>query len=152
MNTLARFFRALPREFTYTAPPIPSSGKYFFTSDEGVEYEVRFGRKQADILAVNVVFGVLNDEYQGEEYSLTNKGEFFSVIKTVTAIVHDFLEKNPHVHRVEFAGEPATDDEDPYHTTKRTRIYARYAAKAFDANKWQWKVDGNKVVVERLPS
>jgi hypothetical protein len=139
----------LPKVFKYHPPPIPSAGVYYFTSDLGVHYEVRFGRKQANILAVNIVFGVLNEEYDGEEYALTNKGEFYSVLKTIEAIIHDFQAKNPNVHTFEFSGEPRDEKEGTLTATKRTKVYTKWAERIFPLTMWNHALHGNKVSIEK---
>ncbi len=63
-------------------PAIKSGTIYSFCTDSGVDYEVRFGRKQNNILNATIVFGVTNEEYDGEEYSITNKGEVYKVMAT----------------------------------------------------------------------
>lgn len=139
----------MPTVYEFIEPAIPSVGVYYFTTDQGVDYEVRFGRKQTDILFVNIVFGVRNEEYEGEEYVLTNKGEFYSVMSTLEAIIHHFLERNPNIHGFEFAGEPAYENEDAQHITKRTRVYTHQARKIFPAKEWKITTEGNKVTIER---
>lgn len=140
----------MPQVYNFSEPPFPSAGVYYFTSDSGTEYEVRFGRKQADILFVNIVFGAINDEYEGEEYVLTNKGDFYSVMLTIEAIIKHFKAANPNVHSYEFAGEPIESIEDNDHITKRTHVYLRYAKRIFHEDEWEIKVQGNKVSIERL--
>lgn len=150
MIKIAALSSQLPKLFKYQSAPIPSSGLYYFTTDSGIDYEVRFGRKQADILAVNIVFGVLNEEYEGEEYVLTNKGEFYSVMHTIEAIIKDFEEKNPNVHNFEFAGEPRGDEQSEQQPTKRTKIYLKYASRIFPSDRWKINMVGNKVSIERI--
>lgn len=139
----------LPKEFIFHPPAIPSAGIYNFVSDEGIQYEVRFGRKQSDILSVNLVFGVRNDEYDGEEYVLTNKGEFYSIMLTIEAIIHHFLDANPNIHAVEFAGEPAGEEQEGNNPTKRTKVYLRHAKRIFSPDYWTITTEGNKVSIER---
>jgi len=139
----------LLKVFPYQTPAIPSSGIYYFESDAGVQYEVRFGRKQSDILSVNIVFGVRNDEYDGEEYTLTNKGEFYSVMLTIESIINDFLANNPNIHAIEFAGEPAGGEEENDLPTKRTKVYIRHAHRIFPSEYWKITTNGNKVSIER---
>lgn len=110
---------------------------------------MRFGRKQADILSTNIVFGVLNEEFEGEEYVLTNLGEFYDVMATIEAIIRDFMARNPMVHSFEFAGEPAYANEDSESITKRTRVYMRYAHRIFPSDQWDIRQWGNKVTIER---
>lgn len=139
----------MPIIYDFIEPAIPSAGVYYFTTEHGINYEVRFGRKQNDILTVNIVFGVRNEEYEGEEYVLTNKGEFYSVMKTLGAVIQDFRSKNPNVHAFEFAGEPIGSSEDSEHPTKRTIVYMRYARLFFPEPHWRIVQDGNKVSIER---
>ena len=137
----------LPKIYSIEAPSIASAGIYFFTTDEGIRYEVRFGRKQADILSSTIVFGVLNDEFEGEEYVLVNRGEFYSVMNTIEAIIQDFFLKNPSIHAFEFAGKPLNPSTSPDRLTKRTRVYLRYAKKIFPAQSWNISLNGNKVTI-----
>lgn len=129
-------------------PAIPSAGVYFFTTTEGVQYEVRFGRKQDDILSVSIVFGVLNDEYDGEEYVITNKGDVFSVMKTVSEVVRMYIKEHPNVRSYEFTGEPSAGEslEKP---TKRIKLYGRYVKRIFPVSNWSFDFRGNTIVVTR---
>jgi len=141
----------MPKVFKYTPPQIDSAGVYYFTTDAGIDYEVRFGRKKTDILAVNIVFGVLNEEYDGEEYIMTNAGEFYSIMMTITDIVQDFHAKNPNVHCFEFAGEPRQENQPrPTKPTKRTRVFLKWAHRIFSKDAWMINLIGNKVFIERL--
>ena len=70
----------LTNAFKIIPPAIPSAGIYFFTTDSGVKYEVRFGRRKDNILHATIVFGVINDEYEGEEYVETNRGEVYRAV------------------------------------------------------------------------
>ena len=56
-------------------PAIKSASVYYFNTPSGLRYEVRFGRRQDNILHASIVFGVVNDEFEGEEYVTTNRGE-----------------------------------------------------------------------------
>ena len=69
--------------FDIEYPSIPSAGVYYFNTTSGLRYEVRFGRLQDNILHSNIVFGVINDEFEGEEYVTTNRGEVFQVMNTI---------------------------------------------------------------------
>lgn len=86
------------------APAIPSGQVYQFTTDFDVEYEVRFGRKKENILHSVFVFGVLNDEYDGEEYVLTNKGDVFRVIATISEVIKMYMKEHPNMQIFEFTG------------------------------------------------
>ena len=43
-------------------PAIKSAGLYYFNTPSGLRYEVRFGRRQDNILHASIVFGVVNDK------------------------------------------------------------------------------------------
>ncbi len=55
------------REYNITPPAISTAGVYLFTTDNGVHYEVRFGRRQDNILHATIVFGVTNEEYESRQ-------------------------------------------------------------------------------------
>src|SRR6478609_8050554 len=83
-------------------PSIPSAGVYYFTTKSGLRYEVRFGRLQDNILHANIVFGVIDDEFEGEEYVTTNRGEVFTVMNTIVEIVKNYMKEHPKVNIYEF--------------------------------------------------
>lgn len=128
-------------------PAIKSGTVYKFFSDSGMEYEVRFARKKDDLLSACIAFGVTNDEFDGEEYIETNKGEVYRVMTTIVEIVKMYISEHKNVNSFEFYGEP-TDGEDDEHETKRLKLYSRYFQRAF-ANEWNFEIDGNKMLVTR---
>src|SRR3954471_640190 len=81
----------LTKSFTIVPPAIPSAGIYFFTTDSGVKYEVRFGRRKDNILHATIVFGVINEEFEGEEYIETNRGEVYRVMATLVRVIRMFM-------------------------------------------------------------
>lgn len=133
--------------YDIVAPAIPSAGVYYFNTDSGIQYEVRFGRKQNDLLCATIVFGVLNEEYDGEEYVLTNKFEVYRVMNTIEVIVNMYRKEHPNIRSYEFTGEPASGEsgDEP---TKRLRLYHRYVIRLFDKN-WTIELKGNKIIVYR---
>ncbi len=128
-------------------PLIPSGYQYFFTTDQGTKYEVRFGQKRNNPLCYSIVFGVLNEEYDGEEYTETNKGEVFKVMATILKIVKQFLNHHPHAQAIEFTGESKAG-EDENLPTVRTRLYLRYVNRYFGKN-WAAKQSKNKIILYR---
>ncbi|MFT5668429.1 MAG: hypothetical protein ACI9DK_002633, partial [Vicingaceae bacterium] len=76
-------------------PPIQSGSVYYFTTKSKIQYEVRFGRKQNNILNTSIVFGVLNEEFDGDEYSMTNRFEVYKVMSTIAAIVRRYIKLHP---------------------------------------------------------
>jgi len=134
--------------YKITLPAIKSGSVYGFTTDNGVTYEVRFGRKQNNILHATIVFGVTNDEYDGEEYSVTNKGEVYRVMKTIVNVVRLYKSEHTNINLYEYTGEQS-DKEKSKNKNVRLRLYARYLSKVFDANLWEIEYIGNKVVIKR---
>lgn len=127
-------------------PNIPTGQVYHFTTDYGVEYEVRFARKKENILHAVIAFGVLNEEYEGEEYALTNKGDVWKVMRTIITIISMYGEKHPNTQVYEFTGvlKEGEDNE----MSQRTKLYLRYLPQIFDKT-WLITIEGNKIVVSK---
>ncbi len=136
-------------EYEIVAPAISTAGVYFFTTDSDVQYEVRFGRRQDNILYATIVFGVINDEYEGEEYTVTNKGELYRVMTTIVKVVKMFMNEHPKMISYEFTG-LAKEGEPEDKLSSRINLYKRYLPRIFDNN---WKFDfsrGNTIIVTRI--
>ena len=128
-------------------PAIASAGVYFFTTDSGLQYEVRFGRRQDNILHATIVFGVINEEFDGEEYVVTNRGEVFRVMNTIVQIVKMFMAEHPKIMCYEFTGIPK-DGEDETRSSKRTLLYKRYLPRIFESG-WEFNFSGNSAIVTK---
>ena len=128
-------------------PAIPSAGVYFFTTDSGIQYEVRFGRRQDNILHATIVFGVINDEFDGEEYVVTNRGEVFRVMSTIVQIVKMFMREHPKIVSYEFTGIPK-EGEDDEKSSQRTLLYKRYLPRIFETG-FDFHFSGNSALVTR---
>ena len=140
--------KILIEPFKIIPPAIVSGSIYLFTTDSGLEYEVRFARKKDNLLHTTVAFGVLNDEFGGEEYSVTNRGEVYRVMATIVSIVRTYMAEHPNLRLVEFTGEP-TENELADSTTKRLSLYNRYLKDIFDSN-WKFRQVGNRVIADRV--
>lgn len=130
------------------APAISTAGVYYFTTDSDVHYEVRFGRRQDNILHATIVFGVTNDEYEGEEYTVTNKGELYRVMTTIVNVVKMFMAEHPKMLAYEFTG-LARENEPENQLSSRISLYKRYLPRIFEGD---WKFDysrGNTIIVTR---
>lgn len=134
--------------YKVTPPAISSGSIYLFNTDSGIEYEVRFARKKDNLLHATVAFGVLNEEFGGEEYSVTNRGEVYRVMATIVNIVKNYMIEHPNLRLVEFTGEPK-EDESPDQATKRLNLYNRYLKFIFDQS-WKFRQAGNRMIVERF--
>lgn len=132
-------------------PAIASAGVYFFTTDSGLLYEVRFGRRQDNILHATIVFGVINEEFDGEEYVVTNRGEVFRVMTTIVMIVKMFMEEHQKIMCYEFTGIPKDDEDDEAEggkSSQRTLLYKRYLPRIFETG-WDFNFSGNSAVVTK---
>ncbi|MCB9359814.1 MAG: hypothetical protein H6587_10645 [Flavobacteriales bacterium] len=136
------------KTFKITPPTIKSGTIYSFTTDNEVNYEVRFGRKQDNILNATIVFGVTNEEYEGEEYSITNKGEVYQVMATIVEVVRLYKAEHPNVNSFEFTGEQS-DKEKSKNKNVRLKLYSRYISKVFDKN-WKTIITDDKTVIKKI--
>lgn len=127
-------------------PGIPSGAVYLFRTDSGVDYEVRFGRRQDHCLEHIINFGVLNDEFE-HEYVVTNRGEIYRVIATVIEIIRLYHAEHPHSTSYEFTGEFKQGEKET--SSIRSRLYLRIAGRVLLPN-WKAMLVGNKVVVSRI--
>ena len=135
--------------YTIIPPPIESGSTYYFITDSGVHYEVRFGRKQNNILNTSIVFGVINEEYEGEEYSLTNKFEVYRVMATIVKILRMYMSIHPKINSYEYTGEPTAKELDKI-GKQRLSLYNRYLSKVFDPMLWKVEEQKNKTIVKRI--
>lgn len=133
--------------FEIEYPSIPSAGVYYFNSSSGLRYEVRFGRLQDNILHSNIVFGVINDEFEGEEYITTNRGEVFQVMNTIVEIVKNYMKEHSKVNFYEFNA-VGREGEDDKKENARMLLYKRYLPKIFDQT-WSFKIKGNFAEVSK---
>ncbi len=144
--------------FPIEYPPIKSAGVYYFNTSSGLRYEVRFGRRQDNILHSTIVFGVINDEFEGEEYVTTNRGEVYRVMNTIVMIVKDFMEQHQKVNIYEFHAIDRDDEEErpsqqeqknKIKGNSRLKLYKRYLPKIFEKG-WNFNFDGNNAIVSKL--
>lgn len=133
----------LPIEY----PRIPTAGLYYFNTNSGLRYEVRFGRLQDNILHANIVFGVVNDEFEGEEYVETNKGEVFQVMNTIVEIVKNYMKEHPKVGIYEFNA-VGRENEDEAKENARMSLYKRFLPKIFETE-WKFQIKGNFALVTK---
>jgi len=137
--------KIVPYDIVY--PNIKSGAIYSFTTGSGVNYEVRFGRKEDNILHTSLVFGVTNEEYDGEEYSLTNKGEMYRVMRTIVEVVKVYLKEHPNITQFEYTGEQSQEEKERSRNA-RLALYSCDISQVFDDN---WKVIANdsKVIIKK---
>ena len=137
----------MPVIYPIVYPNIPSGDIYYFTTASDTKYEVRFGRRKDDIFHATIVFGVVNEEYKGEEYVITNKGELYSVMATISQIIRTFMTHHPRMLIYEFTA-IAKEDEGEDTITVRRKLYERYLSGIF-GSLWKYEFKGNTVLVCR---
>lgn len=115
-----------------------------------MHYEVRFGRKQNNILSTSIVFGVINEEFEGEEYSLTNKFEVFRIMATMVKIIKKYMELHPKIYSYEFTGEPSKEKQNRSGKVKLA-LYNRYLSQIFDKS-WKFTFNSDKTIVSKKNS
>jgi hypothetical protein len=131
--------------YAIISPEIPSGNIYFFITESGLEYEVRFGRKKDNFLGNVINFGVLNEEFENE-YSLTNRGETFRIISTVIEIVRKYHFQHPTSNSYEFTWEFKAGEKQE--NSIRSRLYYRCALKVICSG-WKAALYENKVTISR---
>jgi hypothetical protein len=138
-------YSPIAEPYAIVSPEIPTDNIYFFFTDSGLEYEVRFGRKTDNYLGNVINFGVLNDEFESE-YSLTNRGEIFRIISTVIEIIRKYHFQHPTSNSYEFTGEFKAGEK--RENSIRSRLYYRYALRVL-CESWKAILYENKVTISR---
>jgi hypothetical protein len=129
-------------------PDFGENGLYSFTTKNGIQYEVMFGRRESNPLHVTVVFGVINEEFEGEEYSETKQHDQYKVIATVIKIVKHYIATKNHLKLVEFAG-VSRDNESEKTSNIRMRFFSRYLNDIFDKT-WLLETKENKMIARKI--
>ena len=128
-------------------PEIESGSTYYFQTASGLTYQVTFGKKKNNYLGNILNFSVLSEEYE-DEYSETNRGEVYSIIRTMIEIIRIYHENHPYSNSYEFSGE-FKDDRDADKTSIRSKLYFREAKRVIDQNYWNLSLEENKVILTR---
>jgi hypothetical protein len=129
-------------------PDFGENGLYSFTTKNGIQYEVMFGRRESNPLHVTVVFGVINEEFEGEEYSETKQHDQYHVIATVIKIMKHYISTKNHLKLVEFAG-VSRDNESEKTSNIRMRFFSRYLNDIFDKT-WLLETKENKMIARKI--
>jgi hypothetical protein len=128
-------------------PDFGENGLYSFTTKNGIQYEVMFGRRENNPLHVTVVFGVINEEFEGEEYSETKQHDQYSVLATVVKIVKHYIASKTHLKLVEFTG-VSREDESERTSNTRIRFFSRYLNEIFESG-WLFEINDNKLIARK---
>ncbi len=133
--------------FKINYPAIKTGSVFTFQTESGLNYEVRFARKKNNFLHATIAFGVLNEEFDGEEYVVTNRGEAYRVMSTIVVIFNNYKSEHPNINIFEFVGEPTANEKNDF-PKKRLTLYKRYLPYIFD-DKWRLNLKGNKVIISK---
>ena len=128
-------------------PEIQSGDTYYFTTESGLQYQVRFGKKRDNYLGNIINFSVLSEEFE-DEYSETNRGEIYRIIATVIEIIRIYHLNHEHSDTYEFTGE-FKDEHETQSASIRSRLYYRYAQRILNWN-WKARLEGNKVIINKI--
>ena len=128
-------------------PEIESGDTYYFTTDSGLKYQVRFGKKKDNYLGNIINFSVLSDEFE-DEYSETNRGEVYHIVATVIEIIRIYHQHHIHSDTYEFTGE-FKDEHETQSASIRSRLYYRYTQRVL-ADHWYASLEGNKVTIKKV--
>ena len=133
--------------FSIKRPEIKSGPTYYFESDSGLSYQVTFGKRKKNYLGNIINFSVISEDYE-DEYSVTNRGEVWKIINTMTEVIRIYHEQHPYSNTYEFTGEikEGEMDSDP---SIRTRLYLRAIEKNVDLRYWDVIKTDNKVILTR---
>jgi len=142
-------FQSSSEPYEIEIPEIQSGDTYYFTTESGLMYQVRFGKKRDNYLGNIINFSVLSDEFE-DEYSETNRGEIYRIIATVMEIIRIYHENHAHSDTYEFTGE-FKDEHETQPASIRSRLYFRHAQRVLNSN-WKPILEGNKVTIHRIRS
>lgn len=132
--------------YPFEKDPFPTKFFYYFTNRYNDYYEVAFTRDKENYLKVILSFCVTNDEYENDQYAITNKGDIYRVLNTVCRIILKFSEDHPNVNHYLFSGERRSfETKEKYPVTGRTRVFLRFVHKFFKPPKWKVKQEDNFV-------
>jgi hypothetical protein len=130
-------------------PEIQSGDTYYFTTESGLKYQVRFGKKRDNYLGNIINFSVLSDEFE-DEYTETNRGEVFRIVATIIEIIRIYHQHHIHSDTYEFTGE-FKDEHESQDASIRSRLYYRYAQRIL-VPEWEASLEGNKVTIRKIKS
>ncbi len=137
------------KPYEIEAPEIESGDTYYFITDSGLKYQVRFGKKKDNYLGNIINFSVLSDEFE-DEYSETNRGEVYHIVATVIEIIRIYHQYHIHSDTYEFTGE-FKDEHETQTASIRSRLYHRYTQRVL-ADEWRAILEGNKVIIQKFKS
>lgn len=133
-----------PMYYPFEKDPFPTKYFYYFKNRFNDLYEVSFARDQENYLKVYVSFCVTNEEYENDQYAITNKGDVYRVLNTVCRIILHFSEDHPNVNHYVFSGERRSfETKETHPVTGRTRVFLKFVKRYFLLPDWKIEQDEN---------
>ncbi len=124
----------------------PAKLSYYFINRFNDHYEVSFSRDSNNYLKVSVSFCVTNDEYESDQYVVTNHGDVYRVLNTVCLIILSFSDTHPNIYHYVFSGEKRMfEKEQDIAVSGRTRVFMRFVKKFFIPPLWEVRQEENFV-------
>jgi len=108
---------------------------YTFTTDSGLDYEVVIYEDDTHSDTIDVTFYVTNLNKPNDTVTVTNRGEMFKVMATITQIIKD-LTDTINVKFIRFTPTKKSDN-DNLEETQRFKLYMAYIKNMFPNAKAQ---------------
>ncbi len=135
-----------PLHYQFQKDPFPTKHSYYFTNRFNDKYEVSFSRDKDNYLKVTISFCVTNDEYENDQYAITNHYDVYRVLNTVCLIILDFSNQRPNVNHYVFSGEMRPfEKENNIPVSGRTKVFLKFVKKFFKPPLWEAVQDQNYV-------
>tara|TARA_Y100000593_G_scaffold86100_1_gene164195 strand:- start:607 stop:1077 length:471 start_codon:yes stop_codon:yes gene_type:complete len=119
-----------------------------FTTDSGLKYLVQMEAeedytKDGEYQVLRIEYGVEDQKDYGVDYNkVTNRGEMFRVMATVTQIAKEVIKENPAIKAIEFSGSKNKGMNDQ----RRNNFYMAYIKKHLKVKDIDF--DGNTYIIE----
>lgn len=132
--------------YPFEKDPFPTKYAYYFTNRFNDHYELSFSRDEKNYLKVYLSFCVTNEEYENDQYAVTNRGDVYRVLNTMCLIILSFAKDHPHVNHYVFSGEMRPfEKEKNVKVSARTRVFLRFVKKFFEPPTWRIVQEDNFV-------
>ena len=137
--------------YPFKKDPFPGKYAYYFTNRFNDQYEVSFSRDEINYFKVSVTFCVTNDEYENDQYVVTNHGDVYRVLNTICLIILNFYNRYPTIEEFVFSGEMRPfEREKKVEVSGRTRVFLRFVKRYFRPPLWKVVQNGNFVSIYRM--
>ena len=136
-NTLQEIGTATAKSYNYRLiDDMGDEFNYEFITDSKLFYDVLIYVEENQTLDIS--FYVRENEYQNPDATaVTNKGEMFKVMATITAIIKEVVNKVGDIRYIKFSPTKKSGERTPLDQTQRFRLYMAYIKNVFPNSKVQ---------------